>query len=417
MRVAKLIVASCLLAVSSAGVASAQFVDPLRVLEASRRDRLEMDIRLAREAAARRQKEKADQAAQAAAQRKLEKEKAALANSAPTQNAPAIQLGASSASAASATLDANQPGALSAREIAPGTPIPAASPANTAPASDMVASTQPETSSPRDVVPDPRISTASPVSAASASPDTHQPGKSSAPQPVTGVALPPSPPIDPPNGMPLSTQTGAPSGQGIGSATPIPTAPASSATSETPATNQPAAPLARDAVVDTPAPVPTRVLITVDKAAQRMRVTVDGKLRHSWAVSTGRVHYETPTGTFRPLYLAKVHYSKEWDDAPMPHSIFFTDRGHAIHASNATRSLGRRASHGCVRLAPSKAATLFALVRAEGVSATKVLITNGTSAGKAARSRTADGSARRRTHVRRAFSDPWQIGSGDRWAE
>src|SRR4051794_16758100 len=108
---------------------------------------------------------------------------------------------------------------------------------------------------------------------------------------------------------------------------------------------------------------------------------------------------------------------KEWDGAPMPHSIFFTDRGHAIHASNATRSLGWRASHGCVRLAPSKAATLFALVRAEGVSATKVLITNGTSAGKAARSRTADGSARRRTHVRRAFSDPWQMGSGARGAE
>ena len=101
MRVAELIIVSCLLAVSGADMASAQFVDPLRVLEASRRDRLEMDKRLAREAAARRQKEKADQAAQAAAQRKLEKEKAALASSAPTQNAPVTQFGASSASAAS----------------------------------------------------------------------------------------------------------------------------------------------------------------------------------------------------------------------------------------------------------------------------------------------------------------------------
>lgn len=146
-----------------------------------------------------------------------------------------------------------------------------------------------------------------------------------------------------------------------------------------------------------------------------MRVTVDGKLRYSWAVSTGRAHYETPTGTFRPLYLARKHYSKEWDGAPMPHSIFFTDRGHAIHASNATRSLGRRASHGCVRLAPSKAATLFALVQAEGVSATKVTITNGASLGKAARLRTG-ARARKRAHVRRA-SASWQTGSRVGWTE
>ena len=91
---------------------------------------------------------------------------------------------------------------------------------------------------------------------------------------------------------------------------------------------------------------PARVLITVDKATQRMRVTVDGKLRYSWAVSTARAPYRTPAGTFHPLWLAKVHYSKEWDDAPMPYSIFFTAAGHAIHSSRAIRQLGRPASHG-----------------------------------------------------------------------
>jgi len=148
-----------------------------------------------------------------------------------------------------------------------------------------------------------------------------------------------------------------------------------------------------------------------------MRVTVDGKLRHSWPVSTGRARFETPSGTFRPLRLAKEHYSKEWDDAPMPHSIFFTSAGHAIHGSNATRRLGRPASHGCVRLAPSKAAALFALVRAEGPSATKVTITNGTSVGKAVRPRTAEERARKRAHVRRVSSDSWQIDRGDGWTE
>jgi lipoprotein-anchoring transpeptidase ErfK/SrfK len=363
MRVAELIVASCILAASGAGVALAQFVDPLRVLEESRRERLEMDKRLAREAAARRQKEKAEQAAQADAQRKLEKERAASATGAPTTNTPSPHLEHSSA-----------------REIIPGAPIP-----TTAPASADVGTPAPN----------------QPV-AASAREETALPSGS-----AMGTA----------DGMPLPSQAGAASAHEIGPGVPIPSAPASSASIEAPAANPPVAPSPPEAAVETPIPTPPRVLITVDKAAQQMRVTVDGKLRHSWAVSTGRAQFETPTGTFRPLYLAKKHYSKEWDDAPMPHSIFFTDRGHAIHASNATRRLGRRASHGCVRLAPSKAAALFALVQAEGVSTTKVTITNGTSARKAVRSRTVDARARKRVHVRRASSDSWQIGPRVGWTE
>ena len=61
----------------------------------------------------------------------------------------------------------------------------------------------------------------------------------------------------------------------------------------------------------------------------------------------------------------------------MPHSIFFTPAGHAIHGSNATRRLGSPASHGCIRIAPANAAKLFALVSAEGLSNTKVVVTGG----------------------------------------
>src|SRR5215207_4450567 len=96
MRIAELIIISCILVVSGAGVASTQFVEPLRVLEESRRDRLELDKRLAREAAARRQKEKLDQAAQANAQRKLDEERAIAATSAPALTNPSAQLGVSS---------------------------------------------------------------------------------------------------------------------------------------------------------------------------------------------------------------------------------------------------------------------------------------------------------------------------------
>ncbi len=114
------------------------------------------------------------------------------------------------------------------------------------------------------------------------------------------------------------------------------------------------------------------VRIVVDKATQRMTVSVDGQERHSWPVSTGTAGYSTPAGAFTPSRLVKEHYSREWDNAPMPYSIFFTDAGHAIHGSRATGRLGMPASHGCVRLAPAHARTLFNLVQAEGLGSTRI---------------------------------------------
>jgi hypothetical protein len=119
------------------------------------------------------------------------------------------------------------------------------------------------------------------------------------------------------------------------------------------------------------------ILITVDKATQNMTVVVDGRQEFSWPVSTGqRGKYETPYGEFQPFRMEEEHYSKEWDEAPMPYSIFFTQWGHAIHGSNAIGHLGSRASHGCVRLATKNAAKLFALVKRRGVSDTQVVVLN-----------------------------------------
>jgi hypothetical protein len=69
------------------------------------------------------------------------------------------------------------------------------------------------------------------------------------------------------------------------------------------------------------------------------------------------------------------HYSKEFDDAPMPHSIFFTKIGHAIHGTDSVNRLGSPASHGCVRLSRANAATLYALVQEQGVLNTTVALT------------------------------------------
>ena len=59
----------------------------------------------------------------------------------------------------------------------------------------------------------------------------------------------------------------------------------------------------------------------------------------------------------------------------MPHAIFF-HRGYAIHGTMYVSRLGRPASHGCVRLHPSHAAMLFALVRSEGMGRTRIVVSS-----------------------------------------
>lgn len=123
------------------------------------------------------------------------------------------------------------------------------------------------------------------------------------------------------------------------------------------------------------APAGAAVLITVNKSTQQMTVEVDGDLRWTWPVSTGQIGYDTPSGRYTAFRMEADHFSKEWDDAPMPHSIFFTMKGHAIHGYLNTSHIGSPASHGCVRLAPGNAAKLYALVEEQGLTNTKVVLT------------------------------------------
>jgi len=117
------------------------------------------------------------------------------------------------------------------------------------------------------------------------------------------------------------------------------------------------------------------LLIKVDKSDQEMTVVADGKPLYTWPVSTGRAGYNTPSGAFTPFRMDRHHFSREWDDAPMPYSIFFTEQGHAIHGTNEARHLGRAVSHGCVRLSVKHAAILWDLVKEHGKSHTTVALT------------------------------------------
>ena len=117
------------------------------------------------------------------------------------------------------------------------------------------------------------------------------------------------------------------------------------------------------------------VAVRIDISAQTMTVNIDGDYYATWRVSTGRSGYYTPRGKFKPYLLKKMHYSRKYDNSPMPNSIFFRG-GYAIHGTNYIRSLGRPASHGCIRLAPSNARKLYHLVRQYGMRKTRITITN-----------------------------------------
>lgn len=122
-------------------------------------------------------------------------------------------------------------------------------------------------------------------------------------------------------------------------------------------------------------PAGAGVVAHISLSTQRMNVYVDGKPRYSWPVSTARRGYSTPVGTFKPQAMKVWHRSTIYDGSPMPHSIFFK-KGYAIHGSYETKHLGRPASHGCIRLHPSAAAQLYALVRQHGPGNTVIKITN-----------------------------------------
>jgi len=125
-------------------------------------------------------------------------------------------------------------------------------------------------------------------------------------------------------------------------------------------------------------PAAAEIVVRVDKQTQTMTVTVDRNVMYVWPVSTGMAGRDTPSGTFQPNRMDADHHSQEWDNAPMPHTIFFDMHGHAVHGFASITHLGNPASHGCVRLAPQNAAILFDLVKMEKMHDSTVVITGQT---------------------------------------
>jgi hypothetical protein len=155
-----------------------------------------------------------------------------------------------------------------------------------------------------------------------------------------------------------------------------------------------------------------KVAITVDKDNQQMTVAVDGVERYRWPVSSGLPSYETPNGSFRTFRMEEDHYSKEFDDAPMPHSIFFTKKGHAIHGTDSANRLGSPASHGCVRLSRDNASKLYALVKEEGVLNTTVTLTGSSQVALARNPRPRNNAVARRAPAQQQYEAQTEASAG-----
>jgi lipoprotein-anchoring transpeptidase ErfK/SrfK len=123
------------------------------------------------------------------------------------------------------------------------------------------------------------------------------------------------------------------------------------------------------------APAGPTLQVYIDISSQSMTVRSSNQNYGYWKVSTARSGYYTPRGSFSVKRLARMHYSRKYDNAPMPNSVFFHG-GYAIHGTGSIRSLGRPASHGCVRLHPANAAMLYSLVQQYGPRRTRITLTN-----------------------------------------
>lgn len=115
------------------------------------------------------------------------------------------------------------------------------------------------------------------------------------------------------------------------------------------------------------------IAVRIQLSQQTMNVTVDGAGYATWPVSTARRGYRTPVGNYKPQLLERMHYSRLYDNTPMPYSIFFRT-GYAIHGTTELRNLGRAVSHGCIRLSPENARSLFELVQSRGTQNTTIEI-------------------------------------------
>ena len=125
-------------------------------------------------------------------------------------------------------------------------------------------------------------------------------------------------------------------------------------------------------VQKTPAVSPVKRKIVVSLEDRRLALLENGDVKKIYTVAVGKPSTSSPVGTFsiehrvaNPAYSHKGQFVEPGPGNPVgTRWMGLNVRGYGIHGTNAPRSIGKAASHGCIRMGKTDLEELFDLVRA-----------------------------------------------------
>ena len=112
-------------------------------------------------------------------------------------------------------------------------------------------------------------------------------------------------------------------------------------------------------------------VIVVSLEDRKLALVEDGAVKKVYTVAIGKPSTPSPTGTFTiQSHVANPTYSHEGRVVPPgPQNpvgsrwMGLSIKGYGIHGTNAPSSIGKAASHGCIRMGKSDVEELFTLVK------------------------------------------------------
>ena len=128
--------------------------------------------------------------------------------------------------------------------------------------------------------------------------------------------------------------------------------------------------VAAQAMAQTMAPATPKRLIVVSLEDRKLALLEDGQVKKVYPVSVGKPSSPSPTGTFT-IERRVVNPTYSHDGVVVPPGpgnpvgtrwMGLSVRGYGIHGTNQPRSIGKAASHGCIRLARPDLEELYAQV-------------------------------------------------------
>lgn len=137
-----------------------------------------------------------------------------------------------------------------------------------------------------------------------------------------------------------------------------------------PAQSAPTAAMAKATVAAPVHPAVTRMIV-VSLEDRRLALVEDGVVKAVYPVAVGKASTPSPTGTFtivdrvtNPTYYHHGRVVPAGAENPVGNRwMGLSVAGYGIHGTNDPRSVGRAASHGCIRLGRRDLEQLFAQVR------------------------------------------------------